>query len=206
MDFIGLAFFFLIIVPSSIIHEYAHGWMAYRLGDPTAKHEGRLTLNPLAHVDFFGTIMLPILLMWASGGTFLFAYAKPVPYNPYNLKYAKWGPALVGAAGPIANLLLAFAFSLLVRLLPLSELTLLLSMIVYANVVLAIFNLVPIPPLDGSKVLFASMPDRFWKLRVALEKQGFILLILFIFFFYKLITPIIFWVYQFFVGGAPGVF
>lgn len=206
MEFASLIFFFLIIVPSSIIHEYAHGWMAYRLGDPTAKHEGRLTLNPLVHVDFFGTIMLPILLMFASGGTFLFAYAKPVPYNPYNLKYAKWGPALVGAAGPMANLLLAFAFSLLVRLLPLSELTLLLSMIVYANVVLAIFNLVPIPPLDGSKVLFASLPDRFWKFRVALEKQGFILLILFIFFFYKLITPIIFWVYQFFVGGAPGVF
>lgn len=206
MDFIGLAFFFLIIVPSSIIHEYAHGWMAYRLGDPTAKHEGRLTLNPLAHIDFFGTIMLPILLMWASQGSFLFAYAKPVPYNPNNLKYAKWGPALVGAAGPAANMLLAFAFAILVRLLPTSDLTLLLSMIVYANVLLAVFNLVPVPPLDGSKVLFASMPDRFWKFRVALEKQGFVLLLLFIFFFYRLITPIVLWVYQLFVGGVPGVY
>ncbi|MEK7481494.1 MAG: site-2 protease family protein [Patescibacteria group bacterium] len=206
MEFASLLFFFLIIVPSSIIHEYAHGWMAYRLGDPTAKHEGRLTLNPLAHIDFFGTIALPILLMWASGGTFLFAYAKPVPYNPYNLRNGKWGSALVGAAGPLANLALAFAFAILVRLLPLSELTLLLSMIVYANVVLAIFNLVPVPPLDGSKVLFAALPDRLWKLRVALEKQGFLLLLLFIFFFYKLITPIVFWVYQLFVGGAPGVF
>ncbi|MEK7532257.1 MAG: site-2 protease family protein [Patescibacteria group bacterium] len=206
MDYIGLAFFFLIIVPSSIIHEYAHGWMAYRLGDPTAKHEGRLTLNPLAHIDFFGTIVLPILLMWTSGGTFLFAYAKPVPYNPYNLRGGKWGPALVGAAGPMANMLLASAFAILVRLLPTSDLTILLSMIVYANIVLAVFNLVPIPPLDGSKVLFASLPDRFWKFRVALEKQGFILLLLFIFFFYKLITPIIFWMYQLFIGGVPGVY
>lgn len=203
MELASLLFFFLIIVPSSIIHEYAHGWMAYRLGDPTAKHEGRLTVNPLAHIDLFGTIALPILLMWASGGTFLFAYAKPVPYNPNNLKYPRWGSALVGAAGPISNLLLAFAFAVLLRLLPLSELTLLLSMIVYANVVLAIFNLVPIPPLDGSKLLYPFLPPRaMW----VLERQGFLLLLLFIFFFYKLITPIVFAVYQFFVGGVPGVF
>ena len=203
MDFIGLAFFFLIIVPSSIIHEYAHGWMAYRLGDPTAKHEGRLTLNPLVHIDFFGTIVLPILLMWASQGSFLFAYAKPVPYNPNNLKYPKWGSALVGAAGPLSNLLLALAFAILLRLLPTSDMTLLLSMIVYANVLLAVFNLVPIPPLDGSKVLYAFIPHG---LQTFLERQGFVLLLLFIFFFYRLITPIVLWVYQLFVGGVPGVY
>lgn len=206
MDFIGLAFFFLIIVPSSIIHEYAHGWMAYRLGDPTAKHEGRLTINPLVHIDFFGTIVLPILLMWASGGSFLFAYAKPVPYNPNNLKYPHWGSALVGAAGPVANILLALAFAILLRLLPTSDLTILLSMIVYANVLLAVFNLVPIPPLDGSKVLYAFIPPRLHGLRMFLERQGFILLLLFIFFFFRLITPIILWVYQLFVGGVPGVY
>lgn len=206
MQWASLLFFFLIIVPSSIIHEYAHGWMAYRLGDPTAKHEGRLTLNPLAHIDFFGTIVLPILLMLASGGTFLFAYAKPVPYNPNNLKYPKWGSALVGAAGPVANLLLAVAFAILLRLLPTSDLTLLLSMIVYANVLLAVFNLVPIPPLDGSKVLYAFIPARLHRLRMFLDQQGFILLLLFIFFFYRLITPVIVWVYELFLGGVPGVY
>lgn len=206
MNIMSLVFFFLIIVPSSIIHEYAHGWMAYRLGDPTAKHEGRLTLNPLAHIDLFGTILMPILLMWASGGSFLFAYAKPVPYNPYNLRGGKWGPALVGAAGPLSNLLLAFAFALLIRALPVMQLTTLLSMIVYANIVLAVFNLVPIPPLDGSKVLFALLPENLRGLRMMLEQYGIMLMFIFIFFFFRLIQPIVFSIYNVFLAGVPGVY
>ncbi|OGL88312.1 hypothetical protein A3H75_01920 [Candidatus Uhrbacteria bacterium RIFCSPLOWO2_02_FULL_51_9] len=206
MDIMSLVFFFLIIVPSSIIHEYAHGWMAYRLGDPTAKHAGRLTLNPLAHIDLFGTILMPILLMWASHGSFLFAYAKPVPYNPYNLRGGKWGPALVGAVGPISNLLLAGAFALVIRALPTGQLTTLLSMIVYANILLAVFNLVPIPPLDGSKVLFAILPEHLRGLRMMLEQYGIMLMFIFIFFFFRLIQPIVFAIYNVFLGGVPGVY
>ena len=206
MDIMSLVFFFLIIVPSSIIHEYAHGWMAYRLGDPTAKHAGRLTLNPLAHIDLFGTILMPILLMWASQGSFLFAYAKPVPYNPYNLRGGKWGPALVGAAGPVSNLALAAAFALAVRVMPGAQLTTLLSMIVYANVLLAVFNLVPIPPLDGSKVLFAILPENLHRLRAMLEQYGIMLMFIFIFFFFRLIQPIVFAIYNALLAGVPGVY
>ena len=199
-------FLYVIIVLSAVFHEYAHGWMAYRLGDPTAKHAGRLTLNPLAHIDLFGTILMPILLMWASHGSFLFAYAKPVPYNPYNLRGGKWGPALVGAVGPISNLLLAGAFALVIRALPTGQLTTLLSMIVYANILLAVFNLVPIPPLDGSKVLFAILPEHLRGLRMMLEQYGIMLMFIFIFFFFRLIQPIVFAIYNVFLGGVPGVY
>src|SRR3989339_1505196 len=115
MDLPQIIFYFLIIIPSAIIHEYAHGWMAERLGDKTARYAGRLTLNPVAHIDLWGTILMPIALLLLSGGNFMFAYAKPVPYNPYNLKNQKWGPAMVGLAGPASNFLLAVAFALVVR-------------------------------------------------------------------------------------------
>ncbi len=177
------------------------------LGDPTAKYAGRLTLNPMAHIDPMGTIALPLFLMLISGGSFLFAYAKPVPYNPYNLKYAKWGPAMVGSAGPLSNLLLAAAFSLVIRILPFSgDFTMLLSIIVYANVLLAVFNMIPIPPLDGSKILYALLPPNMDHVRHFLERYQFLLFIVFIFFLFRFISPIIFWVYNLFLGGVPGVF
>jgi len=207
MAIASFLFFFLIIVPSATIHEYAHGWMANLLGDPTAKHAGRLTINPLAHIDMFGTVLMPIFLLLISGGNFLFAYAKPVPYNPYNLKNQKWGPGLVGIAGPASNILFATAFALAIRVLPFSSnLTIFLSMIVFANIMLAVFNMIPIPPLDGSKILFAFLPDSMVELRVAMERYGFILLLIFIFFFFRLISPVIFWLYSILVGGVPGVF
>lgn len=215
MDLISLIFFFLVIVPSSIIHEFAHGYMAFILGDPTAKYAGRLTLNPLAHIDRWGTIILPIFLYIISGGSFIFAYAKPVPYNPYNLKDQKWGPALVGAAGPISNLLVAGIFAFFIRIVspgvnPLvvsassyaSILTSLFAIIVYANILLAVFNLVPIPPLDGSKILFALLPDRYYRLRNFLEHNGFFILLFFIFFAFELIQPIISWLFNLMVGGV----
>lgn len=186
-------FYFLIVIPSAIIHEYAHGWMADRLGDPTARYAGRLTLNPKAHIDLWGTILMPMLLYFGTGGSFLFAYAKPVPYNPYNLKDQKNGPALVGLAGPMANLLLAIAFAALLRL-PLglnADLASFFYIIIRTNVMLMVFNLVPIPPLDGSKILYAILPDSAWQLKQTLERYGFMFLLIFIFFLSGIITPII---------------
>lgn len=201
MDFVSLLFFFIIIIPSAILHEYAHGWVADQLGDPTARYAGRLTLNPKAHIDMWGTILLPLLLFFGTGGSFLFAYAKPVPYNPYNLKNQKWGPVAVAFAGPLSNFLLAFAFGMVVRVMPPSTMTVLLSVIVYANVLLGVFNLVPIPPLDGSKLLYAVLPQRMYHVQANLERYGFMMLLVFVLFFSHWISPIIRYFYQLFTGG-----
>lgn len=192
-----LLFYFLVVVPSAIIHEYAHGWMADRLGDPTARLAGRLTINPKAHIDLFGTILLPIFLSFSG---FLFAYAKPVPYNPYNLKNQKWGPVLVGVAGPMANFLLAAAFAVVFRILPASSISPFLGIIVYANVLLMVFNLVPIPPLDGSKILYAVLPDSAREVRAFLDRYGFVILLFFVFFLFNILRPIIDGVFNLLVG------
>jgi Zn-dependent protease len=195
-------FFFLAIIPSAILHEYMHGWVADQLGDPTARYAGRLTLDPRAHVDKWGTFFLPLILLVVTQGSFLFAYAKPVPYNPYNLKNQKWGPALVAGAGPLSNFFLAFVFGLAIQFLPISlAMGQLFYVIVYANVLLGVFNLVPIPPLDGSKLLYAVLPDSMWKVKQALEQYGMFILLFFIFFAFQVITPIIWFLTNLFVGG-----
>ncbi|MGC9049025.1 MAG: site-2 protease family protein [Patescibacteria group bacterium] len=199
---INLIFFFFVIIPSAIIHEFSHAWMAYFLGDDTAKRFGRLTLNPLAHIDLFGTILMPIFLSLISGGTFLFAYAKPVPFNPYNLRNQKYGPALVGAAGPLANLLVAIIFGLMVRFLPISNFTFFLSIIVYANILLMVFNLIPIPPLDGSRILDAFLSERWFGLKNFLERNGFLILLFFLFFAFAIIQPIISLIFKLIVGSS----
>jgi len=200
MNWVSILFYFLIIVPSAIIHEYAHGFVADKLGDPTARYAGRLTLNPKAHIDMWGTIIMPIALSILSAGQFLFAYAKPVPYNPYNLKNQKWGGAMVALAGPMSNLLLALSFAAVIRLTPVSALTEFLLIIVYANILLMVFNLVPIPPLDGSKVLYALLPPGNEKIIYFLEKNSFIILLVFIFFLFDLLFPIINYIVNFLVG------
>jgi Zn-dependent protease len=199
MDILSMIFFVVVIILSAIVHEYSHGWTADQLGDPTARYAGRLTLNPMAHIDLFGSIILPIIMIPTG---ILFAYAKPVPYNPYNLKNQKWGPSLVAVAGPLSNLLLAVVFGLVMQLTPVSQMTPFLSIIVYANILLAVFNLLPIPPLDGSKVLFAVLPPSATHVRMFLERYGFILLLIFIFFFFRLILPVIFFLFRLFTGGA----
>lgn len=198
MDFV---FYFLVIIPSAIIHEYAHGFAADKLGDPTARYAGRLTIDPRAHIDWWGTILMPVALYIITGGRFLFAYAKPVPYNPYNLKNQKWGPAMVALAGPAANLLLAVAFAFFVRVLPFSNLTSILSIIVYANIMLLVFNLLPIPPLDGSKILYAILPASANQIKFFLDRYGFVILLFFVFFLFEFISPIINGLFTILVGG-----
>lgn len=158
-----LAFFLIIaaLILSIVIHEVAHGFMANWLGDPTARLAGRLTLNPVPHIDPVGSILVPGLLALSNAGL-LFGWAKPVPYNPYNLRNQRWGEALVAFAGPGVNLIIALIFAMLIRVgLPMGLAPMfidLASYIVYINILLALFNLIPVPPLDGSKVLAAFLP------------------------------------------------
>lgn len=195
---INSIFNLIILIFSIVIHEAAHGAMAYWLGDATAKYAGRLTLNPIPHIDPIGSIALPFIL-WISNSPVLFGWAKPVPYNPYNLRDQKYGPALVGIAGPGANLFLALIFGILIRILlpftPTSPMIYMfigfLSYIVLINIFLAIFNLVPIPPLDGSKVLFALLPDSAYKIKMFFEQWGMFLLLIFIISFSDLIMPLV---------------
>lgn len=184
-----------ILVFSIVIHEVSHGAVAYAMGDDTAKKQGRLTLNPIPHIDLFGSVLLPAMMI-LSGGP-VFGWAKPVPYDPFYLKNQKWGPAFVGLAGPGSNLFLAFFFGLLVRFgsgfgFPPAfiEIAMYITLI---NLGLAIFNLIPVPPLDGSKLLFALLPDSAREMQEFFERFGFILLLVFIFFLSGiLIYPIYF--------------
>ncbi|MBY0473260.1 site-2 protease family protein [Patescibacteria group bacterium] len=174
-----LIFGLIILIISVILHEVAHGYMANYLGDPTARLQGRLTLNPLSHIDPIGSILLPALLVFSSS-PFLIGYAKPVPYNPYNLK-GKWAETLVAAAGPGTNLLLACIFAILIRAGSVAMTTQTLTAfatIVYINLLLALFNLIPIAPLDGSKVLSGLLGTRtvvgraYESFRSSLERVG----------------------------------
>ncbi len=162
------------LVSGITIHEFAHAWSAYKLGDPTAKSEGRVTLNPLAHLDPLGTLML-----FLAG----FGWGKPVPINPYQIKYGKWGQLLSALAGPFSNLLLATFVAMIVRVLILADVTVpllvfqFLQAIIELNLILAIFNLIPIPPLDGSKLLIAIAPKAFEEMMAEIERVGpFVLL------------------------------
>ncbi|MFZ5391054.1 MAG: site-2 protease family protein [Patescibacteria group bacterium] len=202
MSSLELVFFLIVIIPSAILHEYAHAWMADRLGDPTPRLAGRLTINPVPHIDPWGTLFLPFLLFFVSSGSFLFAYAKPVPFNPLALRSQKWGSALVGAAGPAINLLVAFTLGLIVQFIDLGSLSNFLTIVIYANVLLAVFNLVPIPPLDGSKVLYALLPDKWYGFKVWLEKYGIFVLFFFILFLFDWLRPVMDFLLQLFI--APG--
>ncbi len=199
MELITL-FSFIILIFSVIIHEVSHGYMALYLGDPTAKYEGRLTLNPISHIDPIGSILVPII---TSFGGVTFGWAKPVPFNPYNLRNKRWGEALVAIAGPLSNIVIAVVFGLLIRLsaLSLSQSVLtILSLIVLINIGLAVFNLIPVPPLDGSKILFSLFPRGWGRVRKELERYQFILLIIYVFFVWQFLSPVIMILFKLLTG------
>lgn len=190
---ITIIFVAAIFIMSIVIHEVAHGLAALWQGDPTAKYMGRLTLNPVKHIDPIGSVLVPFLAYFL--GVFIFGWAKPVPYNPYNLRDQKYGPVLVGAAGPLANILIALIFGFFLRILlitgrvDIADGGIILSIFTFAimvNVLLAFFNLIPFPPLDGSKLLFAVLPIR-EETKMQIEQFGFMFLF---FLIYLLSGPI----------------
>jgi Zn-dependent protease len=174
-----------VVLLSMTIHEAMHAFTGYWLGDTTARDEGRLTLNPLAHIDPFLTILLPVFL--AIAGLPVFGGAKPVPFNPNRVRYGEFGAAMVGAAGPLTNLILAFiSFGLYVLAGTPSAQTLaglILQSAVYVNLGFFIFNILPIPPLDGSRVLYALAPDGARRVMETIEQYGvwFVFAIVFLF-------------------------
>lgn len=181
MELAGLIVSLVILITSVVIHEVAHGLAAYKLGDPTAKYEGRLTLNPIKHLDPIGSILAPGILIILNA-PFLFGWAKPVPFNPYNLKHPRRDEALIALAGPLSNVILAIAVALVYRALMPDQgtvLSVILLTFIAINLVLAVFNLVPIPPLDGSKIVFSVFPS-IAEFRGVLEGMGFLLVLLFI--------------------------
>ncbi len=234
-EIVLIIFYLAILIYSVIIHEISHGVVALWLGDLTAKYAGRLNLNPIKHIDPFGSVILPALLMMSTG--FAFGWAKPVPYNPYNLRNQKWGPVLVALAGPATNFIIASIATLIAMLLPLGSLAKgdmisrfytiisgrgsflenfqlfgealsgsfsgvifgLLLMIIFWNVILGCFNLLPIPPLDGSKLLYTlfRIPER---IELLLEQYGLFLLFILIFFFSYPISLFIYTVLGLYMG------
>lgn len=210
-----LIFVLLVLFVSVILHEVAHGYMANYLGDPTARLAGRLTLNPLPHIDPVGTLILPLLLVLTNSPVFI-GYAKPVPVNPYNLP-GKYDEPLVAFAGPFVNIVLAVVFGLAIRFAGAAlgpGLMTAFSAIVYVNLLLALFNLVPLPPLDGSKVLlglFAALSRGLARSyetflinfqRIGLLPMILIILVIFNFVLRPLFVPLLAWLFALLTGAS----
>ncbi len=196
-------FSLIILIMSVVLHEVSHGYTAAILGDPTAKYAGRLTLNPISHLDLVGSFFVPVLTTVLGGPTF--GWAKPVPYNPYNLRGGKWGPAIVGLAGPLANLFLAVFFSFIFHValfksfLSLEVIKLIIAA-VQINIVLFVVNIIPVPPIDGSKVLFSLIPYRYNYVVEFMEKYQLTLILFVIFFLKNIISGPISLLYKLLIG------
>lgn len=176
----------VILIISIILHEVAHGYMADWLGDPTARLAGRLSLNPVKHIDPVGSILVPILTSFAG---FTFGWAKPVPYNPYNIVgNRRRAELLIALAGPASNLVIALIFGTFIRF---GFEYQLFGYIVIINIVLAIFNLIPLPPLDGSKILYYFLPTHYGHIRMQLERYAPVFILIVVIFVWKLVQPLV---------------
>lgn len=187
LEIVNLIFIYVVAIT---IHEYSHAFAAHQLGDPTAKEEGRLTLNPMAHIDPLTTLALPVLLILA-GSPVIFGAARPVPFTPYMVRGGKKGAALIALAGPASNLVLAAIIALVIRLVPSLALAgsgLLISMMT-VNIALALFNLLPIPPLDGSRILYAFVPANMQDAMERFERTGPIIILALFLVGYPFIAP-----------------
>lgn len=201
---------FVVLILSIIVHEIAHGYAADSLGDPTARLAGRLTLNPIPHIDIMGSVVIPAILVF-TGSSVLFGWAKPVPYNPFNLKNHRWGETFVAVAGSAVNLFIALIFGLLIQfgagVLSPSSLQIA-GMITFINLFLGLFNLIPFPPLDGFTVLRTILP---WHLATTLSRfeqqmhsTGPLFLILFLFLFVSVLSgpffALVMWIFKLITG------
>jgi Zn-dependent protease len=185
----------VILIISIILHEIAHGYMADWLGDPTARLAGRLSLNPIKHIDPVGSILVPILTSFAG---FTFGWAKPVPYNPYNITgNRRRAELLIALAGPASNLLIAFIFGTFIRFGLEYQI---LGYIVVINIVLAIFNLIPLPPLDGSKILYYFLPKQYDRVRLELERYAPIFILIVVVFVWKFVQPLVPMIFRLMTG------
>ena len=224
MQGLDVVFYIAVLIMSVVIHEVSHGYAALYWGDQTARLAGRLTLNPLKHLDPIGSVIVPILMKLSTG--FVFGWAKPVPYNPYNFRDQKRGTFWVASAGILANLFIAVIFGIISRFLPIAtevKINLFKSVIsgqsiinissnpiesaygicliiIFLNILLAVFNLVPIPPLDGSKILFSLLPLRSRNIQYFLERYSLFILLFFIFFLWKYLSAVIFYLFSLFTG------
>jgi Zn-dependent protease len=203
MPGLELIFAIAILIMSVVIHEISHGYIANYLGDPTARLQGRLSLNPISHLDPMGSIFIPLLTYLAGG--FIIGWAKPVPFNPYNLSDQKWGPAYVALAGPLSNFLIALVFGLAIRFGAGEQIVApffsILGFIVFINILLAVFNLIPVPPLDGSRILFSVLPLRYAHIQHFLEIYGLVFIFLFIFIFWRFVLPFAFLLFKLIAGA-----
>lgn len=198
MDQISPIFTIIVLIMSIVIHEVSHGYVAELLGDPTPRLQGRLTLNPLKHIDLFGSIIVPILTSFSG---FTFGWAKPVEWNPYNVKNMRVGELLISAAGPLSNILIALVFGILIRFRMFDATFLTLAAyIVLINLTLAVFNLIPVPPLDGSKVLFSILPPRLNYIRETMERYGIFLMFFVAFVLWNVVNPIVGTLFRWIVG------
>lgn len=202
LDVLKIVIVLIIAIASVILHELSHGLVAYWLGDHTAKDAGRLTFNPIKHIDPYMSILVPVVLYII--GAPVFGGAKPVPVNYRNLKWNEWGMALVALAGPFTNFLLAFIFFLIGHFSGLFSLSsgnigsFIIVEAVYINLGFMIFNLIPIPPLDGSRVLYAIAPDGFRNILANLERYGIIIVYIMILLFGNLFSNLM-------INGMNGV-
>lgn len=200
MDPLTLIISIVILIMSVVVHELCHGYVAELLGDPTARLQGRLTLNPLKHLELFGSFIVPVLTSMAG---FPFGWAKPVQWNPYNVKNKRWGEFAIALAGPASNILIALVFGIVLRLglesLPVSFIQIT-RIVIGINVALAVFNLIPLPPLDGSKILFSLLPPSMIRVRQTLEQYSIFFFLILVFVLWKYVEPIIPFIFKVIVG------